>query len=131
MTSTEAVIDASVFVDGIGLALPGAAEALASVDGFLVPPHFGLEVLNAARRLERRGLMDAIEVDNLVDSALDESVVRVDVGDDLSLITAMRHNISPFDAVYVLLATTFDVPLMTADRRLARAAEGRCEVRLV
>jgi predicted nucleic acid-binding protein len=40
----------------------------------------------------------------------------------------MRDNISTYDAAYVALAEALDIPLMTSDRRLARAAEIYCEV---
>ena len=40
----------------------------------------------------------------------------------------MRDNISTYDAAYVALAEALAIPLMTSDRRLARAAEAYCEV---
>lgn len=44
---------------------------------------------------------------------------------------AMRDNISACDAAYVAAAQSFGCALVTADQPLARASEGRCEVRLV
>lgn len=43
----------------------------------------------------------------------------------------LRDNISTYDASYVALAGALDIPLVTADRRLARAAEPYCAVILV
>jgi predicted nucleic acid-binding protein len=34
-----------------------------------------------------------------------------------------RGNITPYDASYVALAELLEIPLLTADRRLAKAAE--------
>lgn len=47
------------------------------------------------------------------------------------LIWEWRHNLSVYDAWYVALAHKLDVPLLTADRRLARAAAGLCETELL
>lgn len=43
----------------------------------------------------------------------------------------LRHSCSTYDAAYVALAEAMDVPLATADRKLARSARRICEVRLV
>jgi predicted nucleic acid-binding protein len=40
----------------------------------------------------------------------------------------LRHNVTVADAGYVVLATMLDAPLLTLDRRLARAPGVRCEV---
>jgi predicted nucleic acid-binding protein len=39
-----------------------------------------------------------------------------------------RDNMSAYDASYVALAESLEVPLLTADQRLARAATPYCEV---
>lgn len=41
---------------------------------------------------------------------------------------SLRDNVSFYDALYVVLAATFDVPLVTVDRRLARARGLPCRV---
>ena len=46
----------------------------------------------------------------------------------LPRIWELRDTITPWDAAYVALAEILDVPLVTADRRLARAASAYCEV---
>lgn len=33
----------------------------------------------------------------------------------------LRHNLTPYDAIYVVLSDLLGVPLLTADGRLARA----------
>jgi predicted nucleic acid-binding protein len=43
----------------------------------------------------------------------------------------LRHNITPYDALYVALAEELELPLITADRRLARAAAEFCDVRTI
>ncbi len=43
----------------------------------------------------------------------------------------LRRNLSIYDAVYVALAEALDLPLLTADRRLARAPGIRCDVEVL
>ena len=40
----------------------------------------------------------------------------------------LRHNLTPYDAVYVALAEALEVALLTADARLARTNGIRCAV---
>ena len=42
-----------------------------------------------------------------------------------------RDNITAYDAAYVALAEVLEIPLATADRRLAKAATAFCEVIVV
>jgi predicted nucleic acid-binding protein len=43
----------------------------------------------------------------------------------------LRHNLTPYDASYVALAEALEVPLLTADQRLARAPGIRCAIDVV
>lgn len=42
----------------------------------------------------------------------------------------LRDNVTGYDAAYIALAESFDCPLVTADLRLARIPDLRCEVRV-
>ncbi len=42
----------------------------------------------------------------------------------------LHPSVSPYDAVYVALAEALDAPLVTLDRRLARASGPACQFRL-
>src|SRR6266496_4349252 len=74
------------------------AEVLGGVDSVYAPDLINAEVLNILRRVER-----------VPTTLMVEAVWR------------LRHNVSPRDACYVITARAFDVPLLTADLRLARA----------
>ncbi|MEJ1089705.1 type II toxin-antitoxin system VapC family toxin [Microbacterium sp. Mu-80] len=98
----------------------------------LVAPDFlPIEVASALRSLN----LEAI----LTDSHLDEAVrllrrLRVDLQESLPLVPrvlALRDNFSAYDASYVALAESFGCPLLTYDRRLAKAAAKHCAVELV
>ena len=43
----------------------------------------------------------------------------------------LRHNLTPYDAAYVALAELLDAPLLTADRRLAKASGPRCTIEVL
>jgi predicted nucleic acid-binding protein len=43
----------------------------------------------------------------------------------------LRENVSFYDAAYVALAELLDIPLLTADARLARASGPRCAIDVV
>ena len=43
----------------------------------------------------------------------------------------LRNNLTAYDAVYIALAETLQVPLITRDRRLAGAAGHRARIELV
>ena len=55
-----------------------------------------------------------------------------DVDDiEQSAVLSAEHNMTFFDATFVFRALVTGVPLLTADARLAHAAEGLVEVRLI
>ncbi|AZS39252.1 MULTISPECIES: type II toxin-antitoxin system VapC family toxin [Microbacterium] len=82
------------------------------------------------RGLNRGGaLADAA----LETAAADLTRLRVELHPTLPLIPrilALRRNMTAYDAAYVALASVFvfGCPLITHDRRLARAASGHCAV---
>ncbi len=99
------------------------------IDGTaLVAPHLmPIEVTNAMRISERQGLLTpqgaALAHQDLVDLG-----VELHPFEPLaSRIWALRHSASPYDAWYLALAESLEVPLVTLDRRLTRAAQARCE----
>lgn len=49
----------------------------------------------------------------------------------LPRVFALRHNVTPYDAVYVALAEALNCPLVTADAQLANAPGIHCDVQLV
>lgn len=82
-----------------------------------------VEVLRTLRRYESGGLLTATQAD-LFAAEVGGATLRYAVPEPwlLAAIWARRHNVSPYDAGYLALAELHDVPLVTLDERLARAA---------
>ena len=100
---------------------------------WLAPSHAATEVLRTIRRFEQAGLLTSAAATSLA-GRIASAAVRY-VGPEEWLIAAhweLRHNVSAYDAAYVVLAQRFAVPLLTSDGRLARAATALgTDVRLV
>lgn len=123
------VVDASVVVDV--LCNVGSTTALhrrLTDEVLLAPDLLPVEVASALRGLNRgSALTDAA----LETAAVDLARLRVELHPTLPLvprILTLRHNMTAYDAAYVALASVFGCPLITHDRRLARAASGHCAV---
>lgn len=118
------VVDACVFVDH----LLGAREILADGTVVHVPAAADLEILSAWRRMILADRIAASAVREAVDLYSGMPIRRHDHVLLLPRIWQLRHDITAFDAAYVALAEALDVPLLTADRKLARTAQRYCEV---
>lgn len=117
------VIDASV----------ARSEALLVEDAVALyaPEVIDLEVANMLRKAVMRRSLEAGAADEEIAAWAVNDVQRFPHAPRLAAVWAMRHNITPYDASYVALAVELDVPLVTADRRLAAVAARYCEVIVV
>ena len=127
------VVDASVLVTGLADDGPDGDRVRARLRGErLAAPHLiDVEVLSAWRRLTKTGDLDdrrvALAMEDLRSLRLD----RVPHGPLMDRCWQLRENVTIYDAVYVALAEAMEVPLLTADVKLASAPGLRCEVDLV
>ena len=91
-------------------------------DGDLHAPHLiDVEFQHGLRRLVLSG---AISEDRASDARLDFADLTIVRYPHVSLADRMwelRHNITAYDAAFIALAETLEVPLVTCDARLARA----------
>ena len=126
------VVDTSAVLDAIVASepAPGLIERLGE-DGDLHAPHLvDIEVLHALRRLSARGeLTDHRASDARADFG-DLALVRYPHVQLSDRIWQLRHNLTAYDAAYVALAETLDVPLVTCDRRLSEAPGHTAEIEL-
>lgn len=124
MSRSRAVcIDASALVDLLVDRPRGqaVAEVLAGVDSVFAPDLINAEVLDSIRRFERKGEISAETAAKGVAYLEVSAIERVSTTLMVEAVWSLRHNVSARDACYVVTARAFDVPLLTADLRLARA----------
>ncbi|RNE67400.1 type II toxin-antitoxin system VapC family toxin [Cryobacterium tepidiphilum] len=126
-----AVIDSGALLELIlkhGAA--GVPRHAATAD--LVAPHLlDPEFLSSTRKLILRGSIPIERAERLIREFKRVTIRRFSHGPLLEKAWALRENITPYDAMYVALAQTLGVPLITADARLRRAAESYCAVTLL
>jgi predicted nucleic acid-binding protein len=122
------VFDASVtmswcFEDEATDAADAALDRLGN-DQAAVPAIWPLEVANVLLVAERRGRLSEAQASRFLE-LLAELPIEVDgsATDPARVISAgRRHELSSYDASYLILAERLGVPLATLDRRLADAA---------
>jgi predicted nucleic acid-binding protein len=118
------VCDASLVVD---LFFDGsergvwAAEQVAQAKHLHAPHLLDLEVVAAARKHERTGLVSAERVLVAIDDLEALPITRYRSTKLLGRIWELRHTLTAYDAAYVSLAEALALPLATTDGRLARA----------
>lgn len=121
------VVDANAMV----MALVDSAErgdaaraAMLADNMWVAPAHLPLEVLRVLGRAVREHRLAADDGDAALQALIAMQVEYVGFDSTvLQAIWAIRHNISSYDAAYLVVAAMYDVQLVTFDARLARAAE--------
>ena len=116
------VLDASAAIDWLLRTPPGERidERIAGRNETLHAPHLlDLEVAQVLRRLAREGVLSARRADDAVQDFSDLRVTRYPHFALLPRIWQLRHNLSAYDAAYVVLAEKLRSPLITRDARLA------------
>jgi predicted nucleic acid-binding protein len=119
------VIDASAVINQLigGEAAASVAHHTAHGDEDLHAPHFvDLEVLKALRRVgARQPLLDFLElpIERYAHTLL------------LPRIWELRKNFSAYDGIYVALSEILEAPLLTSDKRLARATRKHTDVEVL
>lgn len=118
------VLDASAAVDLLAadVAAAGLADRVLA-DGDLHAPHLiDVEIAQALRRLAAAG---ALSDDRATDALRDAALLPVVRYPHLALVERaweLRRNLGVYDGVYVALAEMLEAPLVTCDRRIARAS---------
>ncbi len=129
-----AVVDASILAIFYTVDNPRrsrAATRLGAGDALFAPAHLDAELASALRGLAR----SHPEIDRLAPHALahlaELPIRRMPLSPLLPRIWELRHNVTVYDAAYVVLAERLDAVLVTADARLAGASGPACRFDLI
>ena len=119
------VVDASVLVE-IVLRPHQNSKILSLIAGheFVHAPSIvDLEVMNAFRKPLLRGEFSADDAERALAAYFHLRIERHISGPtELRFIWQLRDTITPYDAAYVALAKSLDLPLITTDKKLAKSA---------
>jgi predicted nucleic acid-binding protein len=127
VTAADAVLDASVFVRAAVRRDDEARRIVDSVEAEELDAHVPelvfAEVAHALLRYVRASRMTADEAVAVAEtvSALPLRSYRLSALAPAALALALDRGLSAYDRFYAVLAESTDVPLVTADRRLAAA----------
>lgn len=122
------VIDASALVDVLvtdPAEIPDLAHRVHDAEWVSAPDLLDYEVLNVLRRMTLRGDIDNQLAEQSRLTVRQLRISRHPLSDRMSdRMWHLRHTITAHDAAYVALAEELDLPLVTADRRLAASVQG-------
>jgi predicted nucleic acid-binding protein len=128
------VLDASAAVDWLvqTAATPRIERQIFSRNQSLHAPELlDLEVTQVLRRLVREGALSASRAEAAIQDLLDLRITRYPHSVLLPRIWQLRHNLSAYDAAYVVLAEKLGATLLTRDAKLASASGHAATIEVV
>lgn len=128
------VLDASTAVDW--LVQTGAARRIESRifsgnHSLHAPELLDLEVAQVLRRLLREGAISASRAEQAIEDLLDLRITRYPHTVLLPRVWQLRHNLSAYNAAYLVLAEKLGATLLTRDGKLASASGHNATIEVV
>jgi predicted nucleic acid-binding protein len=123
----QAVVDASVAVKWVVEEEHSAkAVLLLGFDACHAPDHWQAEAVNVLWSKVFRGELSAADAEERMTVLLRAPVIATPIAGLMprAFAIAVAHMVTIYDALYVALAETRDIPLVTADERLIRRLSG-------
>lgn len=122
------VLDASAAFELVTNGTTSSAASALAAHHVFAPEVMIPETLNTLRGNVLRGDLLSADADFAV-KKLRQAPIRLASMKNLSQAAwALRHNVSPYDAMYIVLAQLLDTRVLTADARLARAVPERTQL---
>ena len=127
------VVDASVLVEFLagGEHVEAARRAIGRERWVWAPALVDAEVGNALRRQVRAKVLTVRKAHAALDDLLEMRLQRVEHRFLVDRAWRLRDNVSFYDGLYVALAEAAGAPLLTFDKKLARASGLCTEVELI
>ncbi len=123
-TTAGYVIDASIAVEYL-LKTPRGLSVADLIDSavLVAPEMIDAEVLSVLRRAVLNHHIEESQALIVLSELTEWAVERISHRYLVRLAWQHRHNVSAYDALYVAVARVYELPLLTADGRLAQAPE--------
>lgn len=127
------VVDASVLATALADDGVDGDTARSRLQGetLAAPELIDLEVASVLRRQSSTRRLDLRRAQTALSDLHDLPMIRAAHRPLLARCWELRANLSTYDAAYIAVAEALDVPLLTADARLARAPGIRCAVETI
>jgi predicted nucleic acid-binding protein len=128
------VVDASVLVEylsGAEHASQARDALLGEIERLWAPHLIDAEVGHVLRRAVALRAIQARRAQEALSDLVELPIKRVSHLGLVQRAFELRGNVSFYDGLYVALAEHLDIPLVTLDARLQRAARSTVEVRLI
>ena len=123
------VVDASLLIDA-ALNTPRSVLVLSGIE-MHAPVTIDAEVLHGVRRAAFIHKMSDEEAEAAIELVREIPLTRHWLKPFLSRMWALRHNVTAYDAGYVALAESLNVPLLTRDRRLSQSSGHRARIEYI